>query len=238
MVPLEEIQDATRRLLRTVDEIPDEEFLAPSLLPGWSRAHVVAHLTLNAEGLTGALGGVVLGEPVPMYSSPEARDAEIAALADNEPSMLRTQLLGATTEFAEAITAVPDDRWGSEIERTPGGPRFKAGAVPGMREREVEIHHCDLGFGYTRADWPPAFSARLVEAMARRERRRPFAVHAVDLDRRWVCGTDGTRAPEAAPMVSPTISGAVADLGWWLTGRGSGEGLSSDDGALPGIEEW
>ena len=28
---------------------------APSLLPGWSRAHVVAHLVLNAEGLAGVL---------------------------------------------------------------------------------------------------------------------------------------------------------------------------------------
>ncbi len=35
-----------------------------------------------------------------------------------------------------------------------------------------------------------------------------------------------------------TVSGAAADLGWWLTGRGDGEGLTSDDGVLPRIEEW
>jgi maleylpyruvate isomerase len=50
--------------------------------------------------------------------------------------------------------------------------------------------------------------------------------YATDLDRTWELG-DG-----------PTVSGTAADLGWWLTGRGAGEGLSSDSGELPRIEEW
>ena len=31
------------------------------------------------------------------------------------------------------------------------------------------------------------------------------------------------------------MSGAAADLAWWLTGRGTGDGLTSEDGELPGI---
>lgn len=228
MVPLEEIQDATRRLLRTVDELSDDDYAAPSLLPGWTRAHVVAHLTLNAEGLTGALGGVVLGQPIPMYTSQDARDRDIDELAGASPPELRTRLLGATTEFAEAAGAVPDDKWGTEIERTPGGSTFVAGAVPGMRECEVEIHHADLGAAYSRADWPAAFSTRLIQTLAKRPRGRAFRVRAVDLEETWHCG-DGE---------GPTVSGRAADLGWWLTGRGDGDGLTSDDGVLPGIEEW
>ena len=38
-----------------------------------------------------------------------------------------------------------------------------------MRQREVEIHHADLGLAYTHADWPPAFSIRLIDSMALRE---------------------------------------------------------------------
>jgi maleylpyruvate isomerase len=235
MVPLEEIQDATHRLIRTVDDMADEEYAAPSLLPDWSRGHVVAHLTLNAEGLAAALRGVARERPTPMYPSPERRDSDIADLAPADPATQRTRLLGATTEFAEAVAAVPEDGWGTEIERTPGGPTFKAGAVPGMRDREVEIHHADLGLAYTRADWPTSFSARLLEAMAKRERARPFVVRATDLDRQWRCGPDGT---ENGTVDGPTVSGAAADLGWWLAGRGDGDGLTRDDGALPGIEAW
>lgn len=229
MVPLADIQQATHRLVRTVDKMTDEEYAAPSLLPGWSRGHVVAHLILNAEALAGAMQGVAQGRPVPMYSSPEARDADVAELAPASPGELRTRLLGATAEFAAAVGSVPEDSWGTEIERTPGGPNFVAGAVPGMREREVEIHHADLQLGYTPADWPPVFRTRLLEAMCKRERTASFSVRPTDLDRTWRCGPD---------QGGPTVTGTSADLGWWLSGRGDGEGLSSDDGTLPEIESW
>ena len=49
---VELLDSGTRRLVRSVDAIPDDQWIQPSLLPGWSRSHVVAHLTLNAEGLT------------------------------------------------------------------------------------------------------------------------------------------------------------------------------------------
>ena len=124
-----------------------------------------------------------------------------------------------------------DDSWEIEIERTPGSDiAFPAAAVTSMREREVEIHHADLGLAYTRANWPAEFCARLLNLTTDGEgAARGFWVHATDLDQRWHCGEgeDGV-----------TVSGAAADLGWWLTGRGDGEGLTSNDGVLPRIEEW
>jgi len=231
MVPLDDIQEATHRLVRTVDDMSDEEFAVPSLLPDWSRAHVVAHLTLNAEGLAGALTGLARGRSVPMYASPEDRDDDIAELATASPTILRTRLLGATSEFAAAMEDMPSDAWGSHIERTPGGPAFVAGAVPGMREREVEIHHADLALSYSRSEWPPAFRERLLEGMSKVDRQQPFSAHATDLDRTWHYGHQGDDGVV-------TVRGASADLGWWLTGRGDGDGLTSDNGTLPGIEEW
>lgn len=223
------LRDATARLVRTVDGFSDEEFAAPSLLPGWTRAHVVAHLTLNAEGLEGALTGVVQAEPVPMYASQEARDADIEQLSGAEPATLRARLLGAATELDDAIAAVPDDAWDTVIERTPGSRRtFRAGAVPAMRLREVEIHHADLGAGYSHRDWPAAFPVLVLEAMAKRgPASRPFTAAPIDLDVTFTYGEGG-----------PTVTGTAADLAWWVTGRGAGEGLTSDDGELPRIEEW
>jgi maleylpyruvate isomerase len=227
----EELAEATQRLLRTVDALPDEEYGAPSLLPGWSRGHVVAHLVLNAEGLAGALTGIATGEPTTTYASTEARDADIEELAGAEPSELRTRLLAATTHLADAIAAVPDDAWDTVLERTPDGPTFAAGAVPGMRLREVEIHHADLGAGYAPADWPTTFVEWVLKSMARRgPSRTPFTADPDDLDGTWQCGdvTEG----------SPVVRGSAADLAWWLTGRGDGAGLTTDGGTLPRIEAW
>lgn len=230
--PLEELVAASNRLVRTVDGIDDGAYAAPSLLPGWTRAHVVAHLALNAEGLGGALSGVVNGEPTPMYSSQDARDADIEELATASPAALRSRLLGAVTDLTDAVTALPPEDAPTRVERTPGGPTFAAGAVGTMREREVEVHHVDLDLGYTRHDWPAAFVTRLVGDMTTRRLTVPVRVVATDLDRTWQSGDGG-----------PTVTGTGADLAWWLTGRGDGQGLtctesSGEGAALPRIEAW
>jgi maleylpyruvate isomerase len=222
------LAEASQRLVRTVDRLEDAAWAEPSGLPGWTRAHVVAHLVLNAEGLAGALSGIVQGEQIPMYPSSEARDRDIEDLAQAEPEELRTRLLGATTDFADALAAVPEDALSTPIERVPGGRTFRASSVPDMRMREVEIHHADLGAGYTRADWAPELAGMIIDSMAKRESwDSPFTARATDTDRSWTFG-EGT---------GPTVSGTSADLAWWLTGRGSGEGLTSD-GELPGIGAW
>lgn len=224
---LDELAEASRRLVRTVDGMAAPAFAEPSLLPDWTRGHVVAHLALNAEGLAGALRGLTEGRSVPMYASQEARDGDIATLGTAEPEAIRSRLLGGVTDFADAVAAVPAEAWGVEIDRTPGQRAFKARAVPGMRHREVEIHHADLGLGYTCADWPASFAVRLIESMAKRFPDEPLTLHATDVDRSWRLGEGG-----------PTVSGAAADIAWWLTGRGDGSALTADDGTVPRMEAW
>lgn len=222
------LPDAGQRLLRTVDALPEGAWSEPSLLPHWTRAHVVAHLVLNAEGLTGVLRGLVRDEPTPMYPSQERRDADIAEVAGRSPSELRTRLLATTTHFADAVAALPEERWGDAFERTPGGPRFHAGSVPGMRLREVEIHHADLGVDYSREDWPSEFTTLLVEVLSRRL-EVPVLLRADDTGETWRSAAD---APDDARVV---VSGRARDLAWWLTGRGDGSELSSQSGDLPRI---
>ena len=219
----------TRRLVRTIDGLPDEHYPQPSLLPGWSRAHVIAHLTLNAEGLSAALEGVHEGRQVPMYSSQEARDGDIVALATSAaPSRLRDRFLASTTVIGEWVEELADNLADTVIERTPGGRQFPAGNVGDMRLREVEIHHADLALDYTAADWPPDFVALLLDArVAAYDGAAGFTAHASDLDRSWTFGAGG-----------PTVSGAGTALAWWATGRGTGDGLTSDDGRVPRIEAW
>jgi maleylpyruvate isomerase len=231
------LSEAAARLLRTVDGFHGADWSAPSLLPEWSRADVVAHLALNAEALARMLHGVVADEdedvPRTMYDSLDQRARDIAELREAEPSRIRERLMGATTTLADAIGAMPEDQWSTRVERTPGGRSMRASAVPGMRLRELEIHHVDLDAGYTRADWTPDFAEHLLDAMAKRVRpAHRLEIRPLDSGGTWVLGDD------EAEYAVPVVTGPSADLAWWLTGRPVGDTLSCSRGELPSIEGW
>jgi maleylpyruvate isomerase len=228
---------ASTRLVRTVDGFHDDEWSTPSLLPGWTRAHVVAHLALNAEALARCLGGLVAAEdsdePPTMYDSDEQRSEDIRALAAADASEIRARLMGGTTILDDAIVAVPGDAWATYVERTPGGRRLRAQSIPGMRLRELEIHHVDLDAGYATADWSLAFAEHLLDAMSKRVRpAEAFEVKPLDSQRDWVLGPDDSEYPV------PVVTGPAADIGWWLTGRPAPDTLHCSRGELPTIEGW
>ena len=60
--------------MRTVAALTDSQARAPSLLPGWTRGHVVTHLARNADALRNLLTWARTGIPTPMYPSRQARD--------------------------------------------------------------------------------------------------------------------------------------------------------------------
>lgn len=222
------IRDATARLLATVDRMPQAGWQAPSLCEGWTRAHVIAHLALNAEALDGVVRGLTDGRPVPMYVSAEARDADIADLAVQPPADVLERLRSAATALDRSLAglaALPED---SRFERTPGGPLVRAAVVPVIRLGEVEIHHADLDAGYTHADWPAETAVALLDRDAARHRDEGLVARATDLGREWTFGDPG---PDA-----PVVSGPASALAWWATGRDPGPVLSSSTGSLPPME--
>jgi maleylpyruvate isomerase len=230
--------DAAQRLNRTVDGFQGDDWSAPSLLPDWTRAHVVAHLALNAEGLARALRGLVADDleddqPRTMYDSDEKRDSDIAELAEADPTELRDRLLAGTTAFLDAMASVPATEWEGRIERTPGGRTMPTASLPGMRLREVEIHHVDLAAGYARSEWSTDFAELLLDAMTRRLRPdQGFEVKPMDSERTWT--VDGGESEYPLTVVT----GPSADLGWWLTGRPAPDTLSCSHGELPQIGAW
>ncbi len=219
---------ATGRLLHTVDQLADQDFAAPSLCDGWTRAHVVAHLALNAEGLAGVLRGLRDGVPTTMYASPEARDEDILELAAEPPAALRERLRAACAGFAEVAGVAAGVGPEVTFERTPGGLVSPAGAVPSLRRSEVEIHHADLAAGYTPADWPPDLAREVLTASAGRYDGPGFHVVATDEPARWAFGSPGADAV--------TVSGPAHALAWWSTGRDAGSLVSSSNGSLPTLE--
>jgi maleylpyruvate isomerase len=226
---LELLSTANQLLVRTVDALADSVYSTPSLLPDWTVGHVIAHLALNGEALAGALRGVAAGTGTPMYASQDARDADIAELGLASPSELRSRLLASTELYDREVADLPDDKWEVVVERTPGKPAFSARSTVLMRLREVEIHHADLGVGYTAAAWSPAFSTVVLDTMRKRDWPTPFRVLARDLARTWEYG-------EGDPAT--TVTGESHDLAWWLTGRGDGATLTSDNDELPEAPAW
>ncbi|MGW6200047.1 maleylpyruvate isomerase family mycothiol-dependent enzyme [Kribbella sp. NPDC055110] len=129
---------------------------APSLLPGWSRRHVAAHLSLNAEALGNLVHWARTGEERPMYPSPEARNADIEAGTSRSADELRSWFDESATGLDAAMAALTDDQWQAEVQTAQGAP-IPATRIPWMRSREVLIHAVDLGTGLTFADLPPDF---------------------------------------------------------------------------------
>lgn len=227
---IEALHHAEQRLVRTVDSLGDADWAGPTILPDWTRAHVVAHLALNAEGFARALHGLLDGAPVPIYDSQERRDADVEQLAGEPPQAIRDRLFAAGWSLRERLLALQPEQWTRTVERVPGGPDWPVRAMPRLRRREVEMHHADLGAGYSPADWPAAFTTQLLGELVTDHTLSPdsppFAVRAVDVDRSWELGAG-----------APVVRGTAATLSWWLAGRGAGDGLSAN-GDLPHLGPW
>jgi maleylpyruvate isomerase len=226
---LEETILATTRYLAALTELTDEDCRAPSLLPGWSRGHVISHLSRNADGMCRLLHWGQTGVETPMYASNESRDADIEAGAHRSAAELREDASASCGRFLQAANELHSSRLAALVTRTPGSPPFEVSDVGRMRRTELEVHHADLGLGYTAHDWPADFTWQLIRGRAvdLAAQGRGMVWRVTDLDEIVEVGDGG-----------PEVSGPGADLAWWLIGRGSGEGLSCTDGPLPTIGAW
>lgn len=227
-----EVDDATARLLRTAAAFDTADIAAPSLLPGWTRGHVLAHLARNADGFVNLLTAARTGERIPMYASAAARTADIEAGAARPPAAHLDDLRRTADRFAEAVAAMPVEAWAATVE-TRRGPWPAANLVWG-RLRELEVHHVDLSVGYRPADWPEAFGHRLLHEVATdlagRDDVPPMVLRFDGSRHELVIGHRST---------TPTVTGAAPELAAWLIGRSPGTVLTvTPDGPLPDPPEW
>lgn len=227
---VEAVAAATGRLLATARALSDEGARAPSLLPGWSRGHVLTHLARNGDGMANALRGVADGEERTAYASREARGADIEAGADRPIDELVTDVESAHARFTDAVAAVPADRWDTAVRILPSADPVPAHTLIGGRLREVALHHLDLAAGFAAADWPPEFARHLLALLVPVMEARGMTattLRAVDpgIDADDVVTIGGSGEPVV-------VSGPAHALAAWLAGRDDGASLASD-GPLP-----
>ncbi|HYN95448.1 MAG TPA: maleylpyruvate isomerase family mycothiol-dependent enzyme [Pilimelia sp.] len=233
LVLMAEVDRATDRLLRTATGLDgDAAIAAPSLLPGWTRGHVLAHLARNADGLTNLLTWARTGVVTPQYASGTQRADDIAAGAPRGHAAQVADVREAAERFAAAAAAMPPAAWATVLD-IPRAPQ-PAATVVWRRLREVEVHHVDLAAGYTPADWPVAFGHRLlhevVAGFAKRDDAPPMVLRPAD------SGHDLTLGD---PAGAPVVRGTVCALAAWLTGRSAGADLTvAPPGPLPTPPAW
>ncbi|HEX2771444.1 MAG TPA: maleylpyruvate isomerase family mycothiol-dependent enzyme [Micromonosporaceae bacterium] len=232
LVLLTEVDRATQRVLQTAGSLDDAGMAAPSLLPGWTRAHVLTHLARQADSLVNLLTAARTGEDIPQYASAAARNADIEAGAGRPSAEVVADLRATAARLADAASAMPPEAWAAVV-RTIRGPRVAA-ILPWGRLREVEVHHVDLVVGYGPANWSEAFSHRLLHEVASdfsgRADAPAMVLHPVETGHDLTVG---------GPDDAPTVSGPAHELAAWLTGRTRGESLRvSPDGPLPIPPVW
>jgi maleylpyruvate isomerase len=227
---LDLVSAATERVLATLRGAADQ-LGAPSLLPGWTRAHVATHLARNADSFTWILDGACVGERREQYpGGPTTRAAAIEAGSTRPPEEVIADVERAAARFAAVCARVPERTWSSTV--TPSRGDVPASYLVWARLREVEVHHADLGLRYSPADWSAAFvDAELPTHLEGLAARLPRGTAA------RLVRTPGGEAWEAgAGPASVTVSGPGALLLAWLLGRGPA-GLEAPAG-LPPLAQW
>ncbi|MBU7599656.1 maleylpyruvate isomerase family mycothiol-dependent enzyme [Streptomyces sp. P38-E01] len=213
----EVLQAATERLLDAVRE-GSPAVAEPSLLPGWTRGHVLTHLARNADALVNVLHGR------PMYENAQARDADIEAGAARPLSEQYEDVRTTAAGLAEVMAGLTDAQW-RETVALRNGVTDTADSIPFRRLVEVELHHVDLAVDYTLDELPGGFTDRAVGYLARRFSGRSD-VPALELraedGRSWTTGalpaSDGERL---------VVVGGPGALVGWLAGRSTGSGLTA-----------
>ncbi|MFI6043356.1 maleylpyruvate isomerase family mycothiol-dependent enzyme [Nocardia sp. NPDC051321] len=233
-VSLDTLAEATDRLLDTMRKLGDNDAAEPSLLPGWSRGHVLAHLARNADSLLNLLLWAHTRVEIPQYASMYLRDFDIEAGAPRPAAEQLVDNEAATKRWLALANSLTEATWHAEVRTRQGRP-IPASEVRWMRLQEVEIHHVDLNAGYTPADWPAPFVARILGqatvdmnriTSAATEPVPGFALRATDTDFTGIVGADSP---------TNTISGPAAAIAAWLLGRSDGADLTGD---LPALPAW
>jgi maleylpyruvate isomerase len=221
----------TAYFTRKLADLGDDDFGQPSLLAGWTRAHVIAHVGYNARALTRLLEWAATGLETPMYTSSEQRAQEIAEGATLKPIALRHLVAHSNVHLNVEWRDLPADRWRHTV-RTAQGRTVPVSETAWMRTREVWIHAVDLNNGGSFRDFPPDLIDALLSDITGTWRKRRQGLHLL------VTPTDRPGGIVLGDHPSVQINGTAADLTRWATGRGKAHLTASTGDVVPDPPRW
>ena len=220
-------------------KLTDDDVKAPSALPGWTRGHVLAHLTGISNAMARQLEYAARGETIELYDGGmDGRNRAIGMAAGHDAATHRADLAEALERVLGAFDALPGIKDSSANRTGWWAPiSYRGGVVldGGLALwRELVIHDSDLLTGRGPETWS-----------------RPFCEHLFDfLAARVPPGEKLVLQPLGLPPVtvgsgnrSTVVSGMVTDIAAWLAGReptlGSLRASAAADGVdLPTLLPW
>ena len=221
---------------RALQRVRNDEFAAPSLLPGWRREQLVAHVGYNARAVARLVTWAATGVETPMYASPEARAEEIEAGATLRPDALRSLCEHAAIDLDVRWRDLPDDRWGATVV-TAQGREVPASETLWMRSREVWLHAVDLRNGGSVDDFPEELIDLLLADLIAVWRRK-LPADAQDIVLEPIDRENAFGIRQTSDDTSLIVRGSARDLVAWGTGRGSRGVLTAAGDPPPAAPGW
>ncbi|SEJ48200.1 maleylpyruvate isomerase [Arthrobacter sp. yr096] len=199
---------------RKLNELTDAELDGGTLLPDWTRRHILAHVGYNARAIARLVEWAATGVETPMYPSPEARNHDINFGATLSPIALRNLFDHSAVHLSVEWRDLPDANWANQV-RTAQGRTVPATETVWMRTREVWVHAVDLDNGASFSDIPAPVLERLLQ----------------DITGAWK--TRGTDTGLLIKVTSPAGNGAGLTFG-----DTSAADPTIITGPLPAVVEW
>ena len=199
---------AHQRLLAALENLTDDDCRQDSLLPNWSRGHVLTHLSRNADSHVNLLQAAVKGEVGEQYASAEQRNGDIERGSTRSAEELVIDLRLSIYGLEAAWASANEKAWSGQ-GRTLRGNVIEMSSLVFLRWREVEIHHADLNLGLGYDDLTPLYvRLELDQQIMLWRSRKPMGM---------------TDLPEIAKKLSPSQRLA------WLMGRVEVAGLAKPE---------
>ncbi len=224
----------TSHYSRQLSLIDNVDFDEPTNLAGWTRSHIIAHVAYNAIALCNLMHWANTGEKTPMYSSPEARNEEIAYGSTLIPDALRNLHEHSVARLDVDWSETSGEAWANEV-LTAQGRTVPASETLWMRSREVWIHAVDLGAVASFGDIPEVILETLAGEITAKWAGQGAGEGLVLIDA--ASGARYSAAPVAEGNAETELTGSLAAIVRYAAGRGT-EGVTSSTGEVPESPRW
>ena len=217
-----EVANAEALVAKFVGDLSNEEVAADSLLPDWSRGHVISHLANNARGLSNLIEWALTGIQKDMYVSVEQRAIDIEEGAKRPGQEIIADFLEQTKVLAAHLDRLMTGPILSEEIVLGNGSHVHPHEITTLRERELLVHLVDLGLDYKANDWTLDWSIKTLKSVSAGKRKESIKFRLLIAgDHTWTMDQNGMT----------DIFGTPQSLAAWLMGREPDDKLVTSDGS-------